>query len=60
MARDLELEKAVFALGTGADVMNHLVWRAFCGCIAYPVSRGVYGCFSFAGSKLNVRPILTI
>ena len=34
MARDLELEKAVFALGTGADVMNHLVWRGFCRCIA--------------------------
>jgi hypothetical protein len=35
MARDLELEKAVFALGAGADIMNHLVSRPFCGCIAY-------------------------
>ena len=35
MACDLELEKAVFALGTGADIMNHLVSRAFSGCIAY-------------------------
>jgi hypothetical protein len=29
MARDLKLEQAVFALGAGADIMNHLVPRTF-------------------------------
>jgi hypothetical protein len=35
MPRDLKREEAVFTLGTGADVMDHLVAGAFCEDIAY-------------------------
>jgi hypothetical protein len=35
MPRDLEREQAAFALGTGTDIMDHLVAGAFCEHIAY-------------------------